>query len=189
VRLLAAHILIYLAVKENIMQKVPGAIESTVHWISKQLTWLSMAMLFLMVLIVTVGVIARYAFNSPLRGDMEVQELMMVVIVFIAFPFCQMEKGNVYVELLVDRLKGRPKAILQSFAYFIGLIIIVLIIWQTGLRAIRGIVDVNSDITLMLNIPIAPFVLIADIGLILFAAEWLIELVHSIHRISGASNG
>jgi|WetSurMetagenome_2_1015567.scaffolds.fasta_scaffold197866_2 TRAP-type transport system small permease protein len=171
------------------MRKVAGSIESKIHWISKQLTWLSMTMLFLMMILVTVGVIARYIFNSPLRGDIEIQELMMVLIVFIAFPFCQMEKSNVYVELVVDRLRGRARAILQSCAYFIGLVIIALIIWQTGLRAIRGFTDVNSDITLMLGIPVAPFVLIADIGLILFAAEWVIELVHSIHRISGISKG
>jgi TRAP-type transport system small permease protein len=169
------------------VQNVGSAIESTIHRISKQITWLSMGMLFLMMILVTVGVIARYVFNSPLRGDMEIQELMMVLIVFVAFPFCQMEKGNVYVELLVDRLKGRSKAILQSFAYFIGLVVIVLIIWQTGLKAIHGMAHLNSDITLMLGIPVAPFVLIADIGLILFAAEWLIELVHSIQRVSGVN--
>jgi TRAP-type transport system small permease protein len=166
------------------MRKVAGTIESGIHWISKQLTWISMFMLFLMMILVTVGVIARYAFNSPLKGDMEVQELMMVLIIFVAFPFCQMQKGNVYVELLVDRLKGRARAILQSFAYLIGLFIISLIIWQTWLRAIRGFTDTNSDITLMLEIPVAPFVMIAEIGLILFATEWLIELIHSIHRIS-----
>lgn len=169
------------------MQKVAGTIESIIHTISRQVTWLSMGILFLMMILVTVGVVARYVFNSPLRGDMEIQELMMVIIIFIAFPFCQMEKGNVYVELLVDRLKGRPKAILQSFAYFIGLVIILLIIWQIGLRTIHGMANLNSDVTLMLGIPVAPFVLVAEIGLILFAAEWLIELIHSINRAAGIS--
>jgi TRAP-type transport system small permease protein len=189
VRLKAAHTSSLFAVKENFMQNILDAIESTIHRISRQITWLSMGILFLMVLLVTVGVIARYVFNSPLRGDIEIQELMMVLIIFIAFPFCQMEKGNVYVELLVDRLNGRSKAIFQSFAYLMGLFIIILIIWQTGLRVIRGMVDVHSDITLMLGIPVAPFVLVAEIGLILFAAEWLIELVHSLNRISRVNRG
>jgi TRAP-type transport system small permease protein len=177
----------YQAKKENSVQNMGSAIESIVHRLNKYIIWISMGTLFLMMVLVTIGVVARYLFNSPLRGDMEIQELMMVLIVFIAFPFCQMEKGNVYVELLIDRLKGRSKAILQSCAYFAGLIIIALIIWQTGLRAFHGLANIKSDITLTLAIPIAPFILIADIGLLLFALEWLFELVHSISRISATN--
>jgi TRAP-type transport system small permease protein len=156
--------------------------ESYIHKISQNLRWISMGTLFLMMFLVTAGVIARYIFNKPIKGDMEIQELMMVLIVFVALPFLQHEKGNVYVELLVERLKGRPKAILQTVSQLLGMLILILIIWQTGIKAVHGLASMNTDVTLSLLIPTAPFVLIADIGLVFFGIEWLIGLIHSFHQ-------
>jgi TRAP-type C4-dicarboxylate transport system permease small subunit len=112
---------------------------------------------------------------------------MMVLIVFLALPYCQLEKGQVYIELLVDRLKGRLKAIFHSFAYLIGLIIIVLIIWQTGLRAIHGLASIHTEVTLSLLIPISPFLMIATISLALMGVEWLIQLIYSIRQAVDSS--
>jgi TRAP-type C4-dicarboxylate transport system permease small subunit len=164
------------------MLNIAKSVESFIHRISRGIRWISMGTLFLMMFFVTVGVIARYIMNKPIKGDMEIQELGMVLVVFVAFPFLQSEKGNVYVELLVDRLKGRRKAILQSFAYLIGLAIIVLITWQTGVRIARDLASPSFDVTLTLYISRIPFLLIADIGLALFGIEWLIELIHCLYR-------
>jgi TRAP-type C4-dicarboxylate transport system permease small subunit len=168
--------------QENLMLSIARSIESLIHSISRRIRWVSMGTLFLMMFFVAAGVIARYIMSRPIKGDMEIQELGMVLVVFVALSFLQSEKGNVYVELLVDRLKGRSKAILQSFAYLIGLGIIVLIIWQTGVKAVRDFASFGSNVTPSLYIPKAPFLLIADIGLALFGIEWLIELIHCSYR-------
>ena len=159
------------------------ATETFIHRISSWIRWISMGTLLIMMIFVTAGVIARYVLNKPIKGDLEIQELMMVLIIFLAFPYCQSEKGNVYVELLADRLKGISKEILHSFAYLIGLVIIALIVWQTGLKAMQGLASIKTNVTLSLYIPVSPFLLVADIGLGLMGVEWIIELIHSIHRV------
>jgi TRAP-type transport system small permease protein len=164
------------------MLKIARSSELFVHNISRKIRWISMGALFLMMFFVAAGVIARYLMHRPIKGDMEIQELAMVLVVFVALPFLQSEKGNVYVELLIDRLKGRKKAILGSFAYTLGIIIIAFLVWQTGVKAARDFASFGSNVTLALYIPIAPFLLIADIGLGLFGIEWLIELIHNLHR-------
>ncbi len=50
-----------------------------------------MGTLFLMMFFVVAGVIARYIMSRPIKGDMEIQELGMVLVVFVAFPFLQSE--------------------------------------------------------------------------------------------------
>jgi TRAP-type transport system small permease protein len=164
------------------MLKIAMTAESIIHSFSRKIRWISMGVLFLMMFFVAAGVIARYIMNRPIKGDMEIQELGMVLVVFVALPFLQSEKGNVYVELLIDRLTGRKKAILGSLAYLLGIIIIALIVWQTGVKVARDFASFGSNVTLSLYIPIAPFLLIADIGLGLFGIEWLIELIHNLHR-------
>lgn len=162
-----------------------SAVENAIHRSSRWVRLVSQGTLFIMMFLVTAGVIARYVFNNPIKGDLEIQELMMVLIVFLALPYCQLEKGNVYVEVLVRRFEGRLKDIFQSFVYLIGLIIIGLIVWQTGVRAIKGFAAFHDHVTLSLWIPITPFVVIATIGLALMGIEWLIELIHSIRQAFG----
>jgi TRAP-type C4-dicarboxylate transport system permease small subunit len=154
--------------------------EKAMHRLSRGLRYISMGTLFIMVFFVTAGVIARYIFGKAINGDLEIQELMMVLIIFLAMAYGQLEKGNIQVELLIGRLKGRSKAILQSITYLLGLGILALIIWQMGTRAIHGLTTSGGGATIMLLIPKSPFVLIATIGLALMCVEWIIDLVHSV---------
>jgi TRAP-type C4-dicarboxylate transport system permease small subunit len=159
-----------------------SAVENVIHRISRWIRLVSQATLFIMMFLVTAAVFARYVLNRPLKGDIEIQELMMVLIVFLALPYCQLEKGNVYVEILAKRFKGRLKDISHSFVYLIGFIIIILIVWQIGVRVMKGFAAFHEHVTLSLWIPITPFVAIATIGFALMGLEWLIELIHSIRR-------
>jgi TRAP-type C4-dicarboxylate transport system permease small subunit len=162
--------------------------EEAVHRLSRGIRFISQVALFLMMFFVSAGVIARYFLNNPIKGDLEIQELMMVLIVFLALPYCQLEKRHVYVEVLINHLKGRTKTILSSFAYFIGFIIIVLIVWQTGARAIKGFMAFHNDVTLSLWIPISPFLAVACIGLALTGIEWLIALIYTLQIKNHAVN-
>ena len=161
------------------------AIERVIHRTSRSLRWISASVLFAMMFFVAADVIGRYFLNRPIKGDLELQEIMMVLIVFLALPYCQTEKGNVHVELVVDALKGRSKAILQSFAYLIGLSIIILLVWQMGLRGLQGLSSSRTDFTAMLLIPVWPFALIAATGMALMAVEWLVDLICSVRRVVG----
>ena len=158
------------------------AVENAIHRFSRWTRMASQGTLFIMVFLVTAGVFARYILNKPLKGDLEIQELMMVLIVFLALPYCQLEKGNVYIEILINRLKGRLKDIFYSLDYLLGMIIIVLIVWQMVVRVMKGFAAFHDDATLSLWIPITPFVAIATIGLALMGIEWLIDLIHHIRQ-------
>ena len=156
--------------------------EKITHHLSRWIRLVSEVMLFLMMFFVFADVIGRYIIHKSIKGDIEIQELMMVLIVFLALPYCQLEKVHIFVELLVNRLKGRLKAILESLTYLIGFGVIVILTWQLGLRSLTQIISPLPEKTDMLLIPLSPFMLVATIGLALFGVEWLIDLIHSIIR-------
>jgi len=67
--------------------------------------------LFVM-LFVGAEVVMRYAFNSPIPGHLEGSELLVPVIVFLAFSYTQATNGHVGMDLVVESLspQGRRRA-------------------------------------------------------------------------------
>jgi TRAP-type C4-dicarboxylate transport system permease small subunit len=140
-----------------------------------------------MMLFVTAGVFGRYILNKPIKGDIELQEFMMVVIVFAAMAYATTVKQHVFVELLVARLKGRTLAIVNSIALFLGLIILALIIWRTGVAGWRELLSPTGQITMMLEIPIAPFILLAALGLMLMFLVFLCQFIQELRTVIGSN--
>ena len=153
-----------------------------IHKINNWVTYISVAVLLIMVFFVAADVIGRYLFDRPILGGMEIQELMMVVIIFLALGITTFDKQHVYVELLVIRLKGRTLAIVNSIATLASLIFIALLIWQTAKNGLNDLTSEAPTISPSLSIPIAPFIFVATLGLIFMALEFFIILVINLKR-------
>ena len=160
-----------------------GKIEKVIYTVSRGIRFLSISMLFIMMLFVTAGVLGRYILNKPIKGDIEIQELMMVVIVFSAMAYATTMKQHVFVELLVVRLKGRGLAVINSIALVLGLAILALIIWRTGVYGWNEMISPSGKYTGMLKIPVAPFILLADAGLILMFLVFLCQFIRSLSSV------
>jgi TRAP-type C4-dicarboxylate transport system permease small subunit len=162
-----------IASSENILEK-------RVHQISEAIRVASMVVLFLMMVFVPLDVFGRYILRSPVYGDLQYQQLAMVLIVFLALPYCTYKKGHIYVELLVNRLSGRTLAIVQSGASLAGLAIMAFIAYQTGVYGVREVMAPLKQTTTLVPIPLFPFILIATLGCAVMSLELLIEFIHSI---------
>lgn len=68
--------------------------------LSKHILGLSCACVLLGMMCLTgADVIARYVFNAPIKGAFELVEILMVVLVYMAFPLAILANANVEVEL------------------------------------------------------------------------------------------
>jgi TRAP-type transport system small permease protein len=159
-------------------------IEKWVHQISESIRVVSMVALFLMMVFVPLDVFGRYVLRSPIYGDLQYQQLAMVLIVFLALPYCTYKKGHIYVELLVNRLTGRTLAVVQSIASLAGLAIMVFIAYHTGVYGVRELMAPLKQTTALVSIPLYPFILIATLGCAVMSLELLIEFIHSISFFS-----
>jgi TRAP-type C4-dicarboxylate transport system permease small subunit len=63
------------------------------------------AILLVMMLLTVVDVVARYAFNRPLRGAFEVTELMLVILIFAGLPLVSFADEHAVMDF-IDRLLG-----------------------------------------------------------------------------------
>jgi TRAP-type transport system small permease protein len=158
-------------------------IERAVHFLSRGIRYISMATLFLMMCLITGDVIGRYVFNKPIKGAMEINELMMVIVAFLALAYCTMHRSHIIVEVILFRLSKRTQAILNSISSIGGVIITALIFWQTALHGWIELLSPTGKITMLLSIPIAPFLLLAAAGYFVMTLELIISFIHYVTEV------
>ena len=134
----------------------------------------------MMMFLVAVDVTLRYCFSSPIAGSVELVELMMVVVVFLAVAYTASRKGHVAIELIVSRFPKRVQAIIDIFTYFLSLGLVALIIWRSVVRA--NYVWLESHTSAVLSIPIYPFVFIIALGCALLAVVLLANFIDALAR-------
>ena len=133
-------------------------------------------LIFLMLLTV-VDVFLRYFFNSPLTGTTEISQLMMIIIVFPALGWAAVDRAHIRVDLLVNQLPNRPKALFSSITLLIALGIYVIIAWRSFLES----AVVNRQ-TSLINLPFAPFYWLMSVSLAVFCLAILALIIEDIGK-------
>ena len=65
-------------------------------------------------LLVTVSVLGRWLFSSPIEGDFEFVKMATALAVFCCLPYTQVQRGNIMVDSLTTRLPARGRALLDA---------------------------------------------------------------------------
>lgn len=129
--------------------------------------------LITMVVVVTVGVVMRYAVGRPLLGVNEIVQLVAVALAMLALPYCTQSGGHVRVDLF-DSALGRAGRFLSSLLFRVLTIVALFYLcrraWTKAAEAIEF-----GDVTNMLQLPIWPFYGAVFAGMALCALVYLFE--------------
>jgi TRAP-type C4-dicarboxylate transport system permease small subunit len=162
--------------------KVINAIISALDKINPFVRWVSiigMVMFVAMVGLTFVNVILRYIFNRPLTATVELTELMMVIVVFLGLGYSQFAKTHVVMDIVTEKLKPKPKLVMDGFSNFLSVVLFIVVIWQTALYAVH-----TNDITSILSIPVNVFAALVPFGslllLLLLFRSFLKDLADSL---------
>jgi len=159
--------------------------EKWIHTASQELCWLSIIILFLMMLFITIDVVGRYLFKSPITGSIDYITVMMVIVVFPCFAYVTSEGGHVRTDILFDRLSKRGQGVFDIINSLFSIVLIVLITWQLGARAWSIIQHPPGISTSYFQWPHLPFICIAAAGCALMSLELIIWFFHSVNRAIG----
>lgn len=133
-----------------------------------------MIILCLMMMLTTIDVIGRYWFDKPVQGTFELTEIMLAVIVFCSLGFCQFSKGHISVDIVVSRFPNKFQKAVESLNYIVTITVLVLIAWMSFQNGMM--LKDSMDMTMILGIPIYPFVLLVSLG----AAGMVVEVLRDI---------
>jgi TRAP-type transport system small permease protein len=149
-------------------------IRKTLEGAIKAVNWIAQLTLGLMALAVIVNVLGRYLFKWPLRGTVEIVQLLLVVTVYFSVAYTEMRRGHVTMDEVVDHFPRRIKLIVGGIMYFATAIFILIMGWQSWILAWEH-VRPEMRFTDVLHLPIAPVVFVMAIGLVLFGLELLLN--------------
>jgi TRAP-type C4-dicarboxylate transport system permease small subunit len=121
--------------------------------------------LLVMVVLIAVGVVLRYAFAQPILGLNEIVQLTSVAVVMLALPWATAEGAHVRVDVL-DRVIGRKGRVVGDIATrSLSATVVMVLVWRAGLKALDAFK--YGDATNMLNLSLWPFYVILGMGMAL----------------------
>ena len=161
--------------------------EKQIHKLTSALSWPAMASLFLMMVLTGCDVFGRYVLNHPIKGSIDISEVVMSVMVFWAIPYTTREKGHVRITIVTSWLSPRTQGILNSICVFVSAVVFALIAWQLGARAWADVVSPSGEMTQLIFIPIAPFIFVGAIGSLMSCLELLTTFFHSLAQARARS--
>jgi TRAP-type C4-dicarboxylate transport system permease small subunit len=90
----------------------------------------------LMAAVVTVSVTGRYLLSAPVPGDYDIVAIMSGCAIFAFLPYCQMTRGNVFVDFITAGAPPRAKAVLDAVGTTLFLLIAILFTWRLTYGAV-----------------------------------------------------
>ncbi len=153
-------------------------LRKAVQKLSLYLCTISMFVLIPMMLLTTGDILGRVFWSRPVPGAVEISSYMLAVFILSGLAYTQQVKGNVQVEVLVNRLPRRICSLIQSFTTLLSLLIIVLLTWQGWLEGID-----DSTVSDMLRIPRWPFKLLVSFSGLLLSLELLFDFLDALKNI------
>ena len=143
-------------------------------WIQRVNRWVCYAGMFLilpLMLLTTVDVISRAAWDRPIPGIVELSSYALDVFILLGLAYTQQVKGHVRVSMLTSRLPPRAQLFLEIFVTLLSLFIIVLLAWQGIVVGFE-----ETAVSDMLRIAQRPFKLLVGVAAFLLCLELVVDL-------------
>ncbi len=138
--------------------------------------------LLAMALLTLVDVLGRYVFSFPVRGSVELTEMLMVAVIFSGIPLATATGAHVSVDIVTLAMGPRARRVQTVFAHLLALCCSLLFACVTWGRAMASLEF--KDQTQMLSLPLAPMVFFMSILLFVNALGNAGQLWNALHTRS-----
>ena len=157
------------------LKHVTGGIHAAV----KVLAWIGALAGAFMVIVIMINVFGRFLFRQPLRGTIELVELMTVVLIYSVLPYAEFRQRIIRVDLVVALFPRRAEAVLSGAMCLVGTVFFLTMSWE-ALELMWSNLFPSLVSTDTLSIPFAPFAFVIAIGSLLLGLEMLINAFQAL---------
>jgi TRAP-type C4-dicarboxylate transport system permease small subunit len=131
---------------------------------------------FILMLLTTADAGGRYLLNWPITGAYEIStNYLMIVLVFVAMPYCYREGAHIRVTFLVDRLPVKVKLIVNYMVQVFSAIIGALFVIATYQQALLTM-ETHTTLSSLPFVPLGPAYFIVPAGLFFMSLAMLLDL-------------
>lgn len=122
--------------------------------LSRTLGYMAILLLIALTLLTSVDVVARYWFNSPIRGAFEMTQLLLAALIFVAFPLTTAMREHIEVDLIANFMGGMIDRIFTFLAGLLSATILLALGWRLFHHATKLAAD--GAVTDSLQLPLQP---------------------------------
>ena len=157
------------------MKKIRDTVGKVVNGIS----YISMAVCFVMVFVVAIDVILRKVSGQrfSISGSNEFSSYFLIVIVMLAIPVMQVKKGHVWVNMFVDMFPAKLNKIWMGVVLFIEAVVSAALCYAAVQQAITLLG--NGRATDVLNMPWWPFAIVCAFGFLELTVLLVIDCIQN----------
>lgn len=137
--------------------------------------------LLLMVLLLGTNVILRYIIRKPIKGSVELEEFLLVILVFFGVAYTAIKGRHIKVDLVLKRLPESAQSVIATITSAISVGLCVLMTWQISVYA--QIKWTTRATSIILDLPLFPFVLVAAFGSALLGLAMSVEFLRSLASV------
>ena len=143
--------------------------------LNRWLQWVSMIVLVALMLLTVTDVAGRWLLGQPVQGTVEVTQLAMVAIVFLALGRVEHHDEHIAIDIVVTRLPQRWQRAVRILVGLVSFLLLLAISWQ--LYEFAGRLRVGNYATGVLQIPTYPVALLAVAGALAYTLAILNNVV------------
>jgi len=104
--------------------------------------------------VVTISILGRWLFATPIPGDFELAQIGTAITVFAFLPWCQVVRGNIVVDTFTSRLPARVRSRIDGLCDLVYAAAMALV----AACLVRGTVDMHAsnEVSMVLRLPVWP---------------------------------
>ncbi len=146
-------------------------------WIENALSLVSAALVLFAMLLVSAEVILRQLFNTPIPGQLELAELLMPPIIFLAIAYTQATGGHVRMTVLIDHLPPAWRHAAEILVKVLAIAVCAVLTFYSAKYALRT--WQYHDVTMSPPyLPLWPSAAMVPLGLFLVTLRIYLEVLH-----------
>ena len=130
----------------------------------------------------TADVVGTQFLGVPVPGALEITESTMVLIVFGALAFAQMQRAHIRVEILHGYAGPRTKAFMDAVTHLVALVFFALLAWQGYGEALYGW-EIRESTLGYIRFPLYPARWLLVLGTALLLLRLALDLISDLARM------
>jgi len=132
----------------------------------------------------TIDTMLRYIFNKPIPGVFELNEVILVVCVFMGLAWCQIERGHIRVTMVLVRLSSRNAVIMDTIIWIVALAFVMVLALETWHDAVYAY-SIKMFRWGTVQMPIWWARALVPVGLWLLCIQLVLDIWTDICRLTG----
>ncbi|MGP4071132.1 TRAP transporter small permease [Piscibacillus sp. B03] len=141
--------------------------EKIVRLICKGLQYVAQFVLFIMALMVTLDVLGRKFFRSPITGTVDIVEVGLIVVIFASIAYTHLNEEHITVDFVVEKFPQKVQFVVEGIINVVIAALMLLISWSMWGNTQRLL---NSNtVTGDISLPMYIFAMFSVVGTIMFA--------------------